>query len=216
MTEGTDLSAAVYSKGTLLVYDLFVLGLSNTFAWKCPSRVILDFHNEHVSGNHLDVGVGTGYFLDKCRFPSSKPRIVLAYLNRNSLETASQRLHRYRPESHIANVMEPMRIDGPGFDSIGLGYLLHCLPGDMVGKRVAFANLKPLLNKGAIVFGTTILGTEVKHNFLARRLLKAYNARGIFSNTADNYSDLKAILRESFQDHFVKIEGNVALFWGKS
>ena len=109
-----------------------------------------------------------------------------------------------------------MQIKGTGFDSIGLGYLLHCLPGDMVGKRVVFANLKPLLNEGAIVFGTTILGTGIKHNFLARRLLKAYNARGIFSNTADNYSDLEAILRESFQYCFLQIEGCVALFWGKS
>jgi len=220
MTKTADRSAAVgaavYSKGTLLIYDFFVVGLSNAFAWKCPSRVLLDFYNEHVSGNHLDVGVGTGYFLDKCRFPSPDPRIVLVDLNRNSLQMASQRLSRYRPESCLANIMEPLEIGGPQFDSIGLGYLLHCLPGAMVGKRVAFANLRPVLNAGGIVFGTTILGNGVKQNLLARTLLMAYNARGIFSNTADNYSDLETILQESFQDYSIKIEGCVALFWGKS
>lgn len=57
--------AAVYSKPFLSVYDLYVLGFSNTFVWHCPARLILDFYNEHISRKHLDVGVGTGYFLDK-------------------------------------------------------------------------------------------------------------------------------------------------------
>jgi len=42
-------------------YDLWVLGFSNTFVWRCPTRLLLEFYNEHISGNHLDVGVGTGY-----------------------------------------------------------------------------------------------------------------------------------------------------------
>lgn len=57
--------AAAYTRTSLAVYDLFVLGFSNSFAWKCPSRVILEFNNRHVSDRHLDVGIGTGYFLAK-------------------------------------------------------------------------------------------------------------------------------------------------------
>lgn len=220
MTEATDSSAAagaaVYSRRTLLIYDFFVLGFSNAFAWRCPSQVILDFYNEHVTANHLDVGVGTGYFLDRCQFPSSNPRIALVDLNQNSLEMASHRLARYRPASHLANIMEPLQIDGPGFDSIGLGYLLHCLPGAMGSKRVVFANLKQLLNEDAIVFGTSILGAGVKQNFLAKTLMKAYNARGIFSNTTDNQSDLEDILQQSFQDYSIQMESCVALFWGRT
>lgn len=53
--------AAVYSKPLLSGYDLWVLGFSNTFVWRCPTRLLLEFYNEHISGNHLDVGVGTGY-----------------------------------------------------------------------------------------------------------------------------------------------------------
>jgi len=220
MTETPDPSvaagAAVYSKGTLLVYDLFALGFANAFVWRCPSRLILDFYNEHISANHLDAGVGTGYFLDRCQFPCSNPRIVLVDLNQNCLEMASHRLARYRPASHLANVMEPLQIDGPGFDSIGLGYLLNCLPGPMTSKRVVFDNLKHLLNEDAIVFGSTILGAGVKQNLLARGLTKAYNSRGIFSNTTDNQSDLEAILQHSFQDYSIRMEGCVALFLGKS
>jgi ubiquinone/menaquinone biosynthesis C-methylase UbiE len=98
---------AVYSRPLLSVYDLSVLGFSNTFVWKCPSRLILDFYNEHISGNHLDVGVGTGYFLDKCRFPSSNPTVVLVDLNANSLQVTAQRLARYNPTIHAERVGTP-------------------------------------------------------------------------------------------------------------
>jgi ubiquinone/menaquinone biosynthesis C-methylase UbiE len=219
MTNKTGFSAAegaaIYSKNTLLIYDFFVLGLSNALAWKCPSRVLLDFYNKHVSGNHLDVGVGTGYFLDKCRFPSPDPRIVLVDLNRNSLQMATQRIGRYHPKSYLVNILEPLQIEVSQFDSIGLGYLLHCLPGPMAEKRVVFANLRSVLNEDGVVFGSTILGMGIKHNFMARMLLKTYNAQGIFSNTDDNYSGLESILQESFQEYSIRVEGTVALFWGK-
>ena len=220
MTDTPDPSAAagaaVYSRKTLRAYDLFALGFANTFVWRCPSRLILDFYSEHISANHLDVGVGTGYFLDRCQFPSSNPRIVLVDLNQNCLEMASHRLARYRPASHLANVMEPLQIDGPGFDSIGLGYLLQCVPGPMTGKRVVFDNLGQLLNEDGVVFGSTILGAGVKQNLFARALTKVYNSRGIFSNTTDTESGLEAILQGSFRDYSIHVEGCVALFLGKS
>ena len=102
--------AAVYSKPVLMIYDLFVLGFSSSVAWRCPSRTLLAFYNQHVSGNHLDVGVGTGYFLDKCSFPTGTPNISLLDLNRNSLQVTAKRLDRYKPKSHVANVLKPDRL----------------------------------------------------------------------------------------------------------
>ncbi len=57
--------AAVYTPLSLALYDLVVLGFSNFFVWRCSSRLILDFYNQHISDKHLDIGVGTGYFLDR-------------------------------------------------------------------------------------------------------------------------------------------------------
>src|SRR6266496_5358882 len=130
--------AAIYNRGILSVYDLGVLKLSNQWAWRCPSPLILDFYNEHISSNHLDVGVGTGYFLDKCRFPSADPRIALLDLNPNSLHVTAERLRRYRPSTHLANVLEPLALDLPKFDSLALNYLLHCLPGNLQHKQIVF------------------------------------------------------------------------------
>lgn len=56
---------AFYTKRALAVYDAAILGYFSRVAWKCPARRILQHYNRHVSTNHLDVGVGTGYFLDR-------------------------------------------------------------------------------------------------------------------------------------------------------
>lgn len=85
---------AIYTPKTLAVYDLIVLGLSNRFIWKCPTARLLAYYNRSVSGNHLDVGVGTGYFLDRCRFPTLRPRVALMDLNRDALSFASRVMSR--------------------------------------------------------------------------------------------------------------------------
>ena len=88
---------AVYTRQILNVYDLLVLGASNRLVWKCPTQRLVEHYNRHITDNHLDVGVGTGYFLDKCRFPSTKPRVALMDLNQNSLDFAARRIARRSP-----------------------------------------------------------------------------------------------------------------------
>ena len=100
---------AVYSKSMLAIYDLFVLGFSNRVVWRCPSQRILALYDRYITANHLDVGVGTGYFLDRCRFPNDRPRLALMDLNANCLDAAGKRLARYRPEVYRANVMTKMQ-----------------------------------------------------------------------------------------------------------
>lgn len=212
----TAAGASIYNKTVLSIYDLYVLGFSNSFAWRCPSRLILNFYNEHISDKHLDVGVGTGYFLDKCKFPTPTPTIALADLNENSLQTTAKRLKRYKPTTHVANVMEPLRIESADFNSIALNYLLHCLPGNILSKGTVFAHLNPLLNNGGVIFGTTILGKGVKQNFLNRTLMRIYNSKGIFDNFDDSASDLERVLKDNFNEYTVHIEGCVAFFMGRA
>lgn len=60
----TEAGASVYSPAVLKLYDWWVLGLSNRFAWECPTKtVLLPFFKEHIGQRHLDVGVGTGFYL---------------------------------------------------------------------------------------------------------------------------------------------------------
>src|SRR5262244_13795 len=104
--EDTRKGAAAYTPLTLALYDLAVLRFSNSFVWRCPTHVLLDFYHQHISDKHLDIGVGTGYFLDKCRFPSTAPRIALLDLNPNSLAKSAKRLRRYNPSCYMGNVLQ--------------------------------------------------------------------------------------------------------------
>jgi len=109
-----------YTAIFLSIYDFIVLGFNNPFAWKCHNSKLLNFYNRHVSGNHLDVGVGSGYYPDKCEFPVSQPRVVLMDLNPNSLAFAANRIQRYKPTTYQVDVLQPVSLVIPGFDSISL------------------------------------------------------------------------------------------------
>jgi SAM-dependent methyltransferase len=202
---------AVYSPWTLRVYDWYVLGLSCRLVWRCPAQVLLAQYQALVGARHLDVGVGSGYFLDGCRFPVERPEIVLLDLNEASLAFAAQRIARLSPRTHRGDVLAPLTLDET-FDSIGLGFLLHCLPGDMAHKARAIANLAPLLRPDGVLFGSTILADGVHHNAAGRALLGIYNRKGIFSNRTDSAAGLTAALEQSFSDVSVTVRGAVALF----
>lgn len=204
--------AAVYKPWVLHGYDAFVHGFSNAFAWRCPTRLLRSLYEHHATDTHLDVGVGSGYFLDRCRFPGHQPRIVLVDLNPEALRFTARRIRRLHPVIHQANVLEPLALEGGPFRSIGLMYLLHCLPGTLRSKGVVFDHLGRYLAADGVLFGATILGRGVTHSRLARALIRLYNARGIFGNAADSLTDLEAALTSRFERHEVRIQGSVALF----
>lgn len=203
---------AIYTKRTLNLYDFVVLTVSNPWIWKCPTPRLIDHYNRHVTDNHLDIGVGTGYFPDKCDFPSDHPRIGLMDLNPDTLAYASARIMRYRPEVYAHNVLEPLIQEIEPFDSIGVNYLLHCVPGSIETKAVMFDHLKPLMNPGATVFGSTLLQGGVRRGALAKRLMAVYNKKGIFSNTEDTLEGLEAALKQRFSDVSIEVVGCAALF----
>ena len=205
---------APYNRLLLAVYDPYVR-FNYRFLWGCQPSQVLDLYNEHVSANHLDVGVATGTILDYCTFPSSSPRLALMDLNPNSLAVAARNLARYHPETYRRNVLDPIEIKAPPFDSVGLANVLHCLPGTMRTKKVVFENLKTLLNPRGKLFGCTILNRGVERNPLARLTLYLMNARGYLSNKQDDLEGLEQNLRECFPESSVNLFGCVALFWAR-
>lgn len=216
VSEEVAAGAAVYSDLLLSIYDLEVLKFELPYIFRCPLQKVMDFFNGNVSSTHLDVGVGTGYFLDKCNFPIGNPTIHLMDLNPNTLRKTSKRIKRYLPTEHQCNVLEPIQKDLPFFDSISAINFLHCLPGTMLDKEKAIANLRPFLREGGVFFGTTVLGQGVDAGVLYRYANSVYNKKSIFSNLNDNVSDLEIILKNNFQECFVDIVGSVALFSGQN
>jgi hypothetical protein len=208
----THAGQAIYFPLTLAFYDLVVLRLSNNLIWRCPTRQILALYDRHVTDEHLDVGVGTGWYLDHCRFHSATPRVGLMDLNPSSLAAASRRIARYRPEQYEADVLQPLTIAAAPFRSIALTYLLHCLPGSLAGKAIILDHLAPLLRRDGVVFGATLLSEGIRRSRAARRLMRLYNRKGIFSNEADSADALRSVLSERFTDVQVELTGCGALF----
>lgn len=209
--------ARIYNKFFLRVYDVYVLSFAGKLIWKCPKSTILSLYNQYVSDQHLEVGVGTGYFLDKCQFPSPQPKISLVDLNPNCLISASYRIRRYQPSIHQADICEKLQLsDEDRFDSVGMNYLLHCLPGDMEAKAKAFINLKPYLNPGAIVFGATVLNQDSASSSFVKKYLKFCNNQGVFSNNLDDKPSLESMLQKHFSEVTVEQVGCAAVFIAKN
>jgi len=193
-------------------YDLLVLGISARWIWKCPSPVMRGLYDECVSDRHLEVGVGTGYFLDRCRFPVPDPQITLIDLNQNCLEAAAHRIARYRPETLVRNALEPLDLGDRKFDSAAINYVLHCLPGSMEEKSVIFDHLRDVMAPDGIIFGSTILSQGVVTGGVAKRLMGVYNRKQIFCNREDSLAALEASLSRRFERWEVRTVGTVALF----
>jgi hypothetical protein len=203
---------AIYSPLTLALYDVAVLGISNSLIWRCPTRRILALYDQNVTDEHLDVGVGTGWYLDHCKFPPGRPRLGLMDLNPHSLVTTARRITRYQPLQYQADVLRSIEVDTLPFRSISLTYLLHCLPGSIEEKAVAFDNLAPLLRPDGVMFGATLLSIGVKRSGAARALMRTYNRKGVFSNEVDSLDGLRAALDKRFTDVTLEVAGCSALF----
>jgi SAM-dependent methyltransferase len=205
---------AVYTPSTLRAYDTMIVRLSNSYVWRCPARRILEHYDRHVGASHLDVGPGTGYYLDRCRFPAQMPRITLLDPNPEVLRFAGARLRRYEPTQHAADALRTIDLAPRSFESVGISYVLHCLPGGMRAKAAVFDNVLPLVGPRGVVFGATILDADVDHTRLGRTLMRVYNRKGIFSNVGDDAEGLERELVRRFVDYQLEIVGSVALFAG--
>lgn len=206
-----DDSAAVYSPLTLALYDAWVLQISNRFAWRCPTRtVLLPFYERYLGRKHLDVGVGTGYYLAHCA-AASRSSITLMDINVASLKAAGRRIESLKPSTVVHNVFTPVE-SAERYDSISLFYLLHCLSGSVQHKSQVFRNLKACLAPGGTLYGATILGQGVAHNGFGRKLMQVYNAKGIFGNREDSAQGFTQALEAMFTTVETRVEGCVLLF----
>ena len=68
------------------------------------------------------------------------------------------------------------------------------------------------MQKGAVLFGASILGRGIAPNLPARALLDLYNAKGVFNNREDDLASLRDGLKQRFDEVEIESEGCVALF----
>jgi ubiquinone/menaquinone biosynthesis C-methylase UbiE len=203
--------AAGYTPLALKVYNLYVVYLSNSVAWRCSRKEMLRQYSENLGPNHLDVGTGTGWYL-KHSDPSPDAHITLMDLNENSLKAAANAVRSAGPRTIQADVLQPWPQDLGQFDSIATNFLFHCVPGNWNEKGIAFQHAAKHLKPGGSFFGATVLGQGITHNAIGRQLMALYNRRGVFHNLTDDRDELENQLHAAFETVSVRVHGTVALF----
>ena len=201
---------AEYNPFFLRIYDPVILGLFTRVIWRCPTGRLVKGYRRHIRPRHLDVGPGTGYFLERAGLPDGSP-VTLLDPNVHVLEYASRRLRRLAITAVEADVLQPLPLAGP-FDSAALNGVIHCLPGPLSRKADAVANVAAVLAPTGVLFGATILGVSARHTWLAKRALDANNRRGVFDNLDDTEDGLREILDASFERVELETIGSMAIF----
>ncbi len=199
-----------YTPFFLRIYDPLILGVFTPVLWRCPTTRLVQGYRRHLGHRHLDVGPGTGYFLERAGLPDGSP-VTLLDPNVHVLEHASRRLKRLDITTVEADVCKPLPVQGP-FDSVALNGVLHCLPGPLPHKAAAVANVAAVLAPTGVLFGASILGDTARHTWLARNMLRANNRRGTFDNLDDTDDGLRQILEASFARVEVETFGSMAVF----
>ena len=199
-----------YTPFLLSVYDRFVIGFMAPRVLRTPVAPLLDQYRDHVGARHLDVGPGTGWFLDRSALPETKA-VTLLDPNPNVLAHCARVLERLHPTAVEADVLKPLPVEGP-FDSVALNMVLQCLPGPPARKTQAIRNVAAVLRSEGVLFGAAVLGRSASHSSPARAFLAIANRRGGFDNLDDSADGLREMLSESLDEVEVTEVGSTARF----
>ena len=124
---------AEYTRSFLRVYDAVILGFFLRFVWRCPTSRLVEGYRQHIRDRHLDVGPGTGYFIERSGLPNGS-QVTILDPNQNVLDYATRRLPRLEVTAVQADVLKPLPVDGL-FNSAALHGVIHCLPDHSPGRR---------------------------------------------------------------------------------
>lgn len=111
----------------------------------------------------------------------------------------------------LHDIENPFPIDEK-FESISLMYLLHCMSGPPSRKATILGHLARNLITEGVLFGATVLGKGVEHNWGEKLLMRSCNNSGIFSNWDDGAEVFLTGLREVFEEVEARVEGTVLCF----
>lgn len=208
MNKSTHDGQKVYSKLVLKLYNFIVLFFNNSFLWKCKTSQLLQLYKDNVSSNHLDIGVGSGYYLKNVKDRLSK--VALMDLNPNCLEYVKNVLKDKEVSTYQLDILKDIAEEFYSkYDSISCNYLIHCLP-DNGNKEKVFENIAKMLSKDGVAFGSTIINDYSSR--LAIKVANKFNAKGIFDNKNDTYESIEKYIKNNFVEYTTKQIGSVCVY----
>jgi phospholipid N-methyltransferase len=186
-------------------YDYFVNNINCKYVWKCDQRYIKKLYANNITNKHLEIGPGTGYFIKKYQFNN----LHLVDINQDILTNSKKNLNNncQNIKIHNQNIFENNNKINEDITSIGMSYVLHCVPSNLDRSLDNLVeNIKA--NNQVTIFGSTVIPN--KKDFLAMTEIYTLNKLGIFNNINHNKEQLEYII--SKYNGNVKHVGNVLLF----
>ncbi|KAH8658379.1 S-adenosyl-L-methionine-dependent methyltransferase [Xylariales sp. PMI_506] len=214
--EVKDSEEVLYTPWRLAFYDFWVLGLVTTYGWCCPTTTyLLPLFRANVRKNHLDIGVGSGYYLDPSTVPTTT-KLTLIDSESHALAVAKARTKRSDATAIVANVLEPLPLSEK-YDSVSMYYLLHCIPVSIEQKCRVFSNIKLHMTPDGVLTGANILNKGVKQdNFFGAWIRRGITRHGILHNASDTAYDFEHALRENFHKVETWVVGSIFIFRAES
>lgn len=194
---------------SLKLYDFAVNDINCNYVWRCNKKNIIDNYKKNIGKIHLEIGPGTGYFL-KNNYPNEK--LYLMDINNETLDFSKKNLEGsynniYKLKHNIFT--DKIKIDQ--LDSVGINYVLHCVPGKLENKvDKLISNL--ITSNQTKYFGATVVNNNYLQTPLSKFELYFLNQKKIFSNFEDDYRNLIKYFEYNNINYQYKICGNVLIF----
>ena len=195
---------------TIRFYDYLVNDINCNYVWRCNKTNIFELYKSNLKSNHLEIGPGSGYFLYPQNHCKNIKKLKLMDINKSILNSSQENLTKYYNNIKIYhhNIFE-QKINLPNVESVGINYVLHCVPGKLEDK---FDRLLNNLPSDINIFGSTVVNDKDKQTLISKTELLFLNKYGIFNNKLDYSNNLINFLKYNNLDHQTKIVGNVLLF----
>lgn len=194
------------------LYDTLLYKVITGTIWQTPLESLLDNYVDHIADEHLEVGVGSGYLLSRTLCAEGSKRLVLLDLNQRCLAKSEALLSELSPCAVRHNILEPLPNELAGFGSVGMNYVLHCIPGSFSTNHRIFENLHRVLRDGGVLFGATLVRTPIQQTASAWLLMRLLAVMGIFHNSDHLQSELELSLEGLFKQVSVTQLGSGLLF----
>lgn len=190
-------------------YDFLVNDINCNYVWRCNKSNIFNLYKNNIKLNHLEIGPGSGYFLMQ-NYNLKIRNLYLMDINQPILNESKNNLKSKYSNIQVINhdiFKKPIKIEN--LESVGINYVLHCVPGNLEYK---FENLLKNLPINVNIFGATVINNSDKQTYLSKTELYFLNNRGIFNNHQDYSEDFLNFMINQKLNFTHQIVGNVLIF----
>ena len=132
-------------------------------------------------------------------------------INNETLNFTKEKLqYKYNTISKINHNIFEDKYELNNLNSVGLNYVLHCVPGKLENKMDNLIN--NLSNNNIKYFGATVVNNKHLQTNLSKFELYFLNKYKIFNNKNDDFYNLINYFKLNKIDYKYKIIGNVIIF----